>query len=150
MSAASMTDPGPTISIPVQPLGSPNSANAPTTSADRAVTFARDIPSLIRQAAITDPDLAAKWTGKSLAASKSPWGSLAGGVVSWLVAHYGIGWDAATCDLVAGAGVLIASYVMRAITELPITGIFRAATTSEAVAIAAARPATPPATTAGV
>lgn len=144
MSAASMADPGPTISIPVQPLGTPNSANAPTTPADQAVSLARDIPSLIKQAAVIDPDLAAKWTGKSLAASKSPWGSLAGGVVSWLVAHYGIGWDAATCDLVAGAGVLIASYVMRAITELPITGIFRAATTNEAVKAVVAQ--TPPVT----
>lgn len=133
-----------TIQAQAPPLGAPNSANAPTTPADQAVGFARDIPSLIKQAAVFDPDLAAKWTGKSLAASKSPWGSLAGGIVSWLVAHYGIGWDAATCDLVAGAGVLIASYAMRMITELPITGIFRAATPGEAVKTVVAQ--TPPAT----
>ena len=95
---------------------------------DRAIADAKDLPSLINNVSAVDPALAASLTGKALLASKSPWGSLAGGIVGWLVSHYGLGWDQATCDLVAGACVLAASYVMRYITAAPITGVVTAKT----------------------
>lgn len=127
--------------VEVKPLGAPNSANAPTTKADQAVSLARDIPSLIKQAAIVDPDLAAKWTGKSLVASKTIWGTLATMIVSWAVTKYGLGWSPEVCAEVSGVAVMVATAFLRLVTELPITGIFRSATTNEAVAIAA--PAAP-------
>jgi hypothetical protein len=65
-------------------------------------------------------------TGKALLASKSPWGTIAGGLVGWLAAHYGLGWDQTTCNLIAGGGVILASYAMRWLTTQPITGIFTA------------------------
>lgn len=118
------------------PIGAPNSAGLPTTSTDQITAMARDVPDLIAKAATVDPDLASKWTGKALVASKTPWGTLAGGIVAWLASKYGFGWDQATTDLVAGAGVLVMSFVMRSISELPITGFFRKATVAEAAAVA--------------
>lgn len=122
------------------PLGAPNATTgAPTTRADQVVASAKDLPDLIRKASAFDPDLAAKFTGQALLASRSPWGTLAGGGVAWAVSHWGLGWDSGTCDLVAGAGVLVGAYIMRTITEHPITGLFRAATPSETVAKVAAQ-----------
>jgi hypothetical protein len=112
----------------------------PAPVVNSVVADARSLPDLIKQADIIAPDLAAKWTGKSLIASKSPWGTLAGGIVGWAVSHYALGWDQATCSLVAGGFVLIASYAMRAITSLPITGVFTKATASEVAAKVAATP----------
>lgn len=123
-----------TTAIPVLPVGVPNvTTGAPTTKADQAIAVARDVPDLIQRAAAVDPTLAAKWTGEALIASRSPWGTLAGGIVTWIAGRYGFGWDAGTCSLIAGVGVLAAAYAMRMITEHPITGIFRKATVAEAV-----------------
>lgn len=127
-----------TTSTLIPPIGQPNiTTGAPTTPADQAVGIARDVPDLIQKASMVAPDLASKWTGQSLIASRSPWGTLAGGVVGWLVTKYGLGWDQSTCDLVAGGCVLVASYAMRYVTENPITGWFRKATVGEAMATAA-------------
>lgn len=122
----------------IPPLGTPNSAGLATTPTDQVVSSARDLPDLINKAAAFDPAFAAKFTGQALIASKSPWGSLAGGVVAWLATKYGFGWDQATCDLVAGAGVLVGAYIMRYVTEHPITGFFRKATPQEAAVEASA------------
>lgn len=118
-----------------RPLGLPNvTTGDPTTRADQAVAAARDLPDLIAKASALDPALAQKFTGQALLASRSPWGTLAGGVVAWLASRYGLGWDSATCDLVAGAGVLLGAFVMRWVTQLPVTGVFRAATVAETTA----------------
>jgi len=61
--------------------------------------------------------------GKALIASKSPWGTLAGGVIGWIVARYGLDWDTETSGIVAGLAVLGAAYVMRYFTKEPITGV---------------------------
>ncbi len=108
----------------MQPMiGSPNSAGTPTTKRDQLIGMAKDVPDLIAKARTFDPALAASLTGKALLASKSPWGTLLGGLVAWLAAKEGFGWDQATCDLVAGAGVLVAAFIMRSITSAPVTGI---------------------------
>lgn len=116
------------------PLGTPNTAGAPTTPRDQVVASAKDLPDFIRKATAFDPDTAAKWTGKALLASKTPWGTLAVPLVAYLASRYGFGWDDSTCALVAGAGVLVGSYLMRLVTELPITGIFRKSTPAETIA----------------
>ena len=116
------------------PIGAPNATTgAPTTATDQAIAAARDLPDLINKAALLDPALAAKFTGQALIASRTPWGTLAGALVAWLVSKYGLGWDQATCDLMAGAGVLLGAYLMRTITEHPITGLLRAATPAETI-----------------
>ncbi len=75
---------------------------------------------------MADPKaLAEQLTGKALIASKTPWGTLAGGIVGFLVARYGLGWDQGTQTLVAGAGVLVGSYIMRWITTSPITSMIK-------------------------
>lgn len=122
-----------TVTHEVKPLGAPNSVAAPTTPADRAVALAKDIPSLIRQAAASDPDLAAKWKGKSLIASKTLWGTLITMGVSWAVTKWGLGWNSDTCAEVSGGLVMAATATLRSVSELPITGLFRPATTQEAV-----------------
>ena len=66
------------------------------------------------------------FTGKALIASKSPWGTLAGGGIAWLATRYGFGWDQITCNLVAGVAIVLASYAMRYFTNEPITGIITA------------------------
>lgn len=66
------------------------------------------------------------FTGKALIASRSPWGTFAGAGITWLVTHYGFGWDQAMSNLLAGAAVVVASYGMRYITKEPITGILEA------------------------
>jgi hypothetical protein len=104
-------------------IGAPNSAGTPTTIKDQLIGGAKDLPDLIAKAKTFDPDLAASLTGKALIASKSPWGSLLGGIVTWLAAKEGLGWDETTCNLVAGAGVLVGAYLMRWITKGSITGI---------------------------
>lgn len=135
MSAAAPFTATKTVPIPIIPVGQPNiTTGAPTTGADQAVAMARDLPDLIAKASTFDPALAAKFTGQALIASKSPWGSLAGGVVAWAVTHWGLGWDQSTCDLVAGAGVLVGAYAMRYVTDHPITGLFRKATVAEVTA----------------
>lgn len=118
----------------VPPVGVANvTTGAPTTKADQAIGLARDLPDLISKASTLDPELAAKFTGQALVMSRTPWGTLAGGLVGWLVTKYGLGWDQATCDLVAGGCVLMASFGMRYITENPITGLFRKATPAEVI-----------------
>jgi hypothetical protein len=65
-------------------------------------------------------------TGKALIASRTPWGTIAGGIVAWVVTRYGLNWDQSTCNLVTGLAVIAASYGMRYITSQPITGILTA------------------------
>ena len=117
------------------PIGAANATTgAPTTITDQVVGAAQDLPDLINKASTFDPDTAAKWTGKALLASKTPWGTLLVPLVTYLASRYALGWDTNTCTLVAGVGVLVGAYIMRMVTELPITGLLRPATPSEAIA----------------
>ena len=101
-------------------------SGTPPTTRDKLVADARSLPDLIAKAQMVDPALAEQLTNKSLLASKSPPGTLIAGVVAWLAAKYGLGWDQATCDLIAGVAVLLGGYAMRYITKSPIGGIIKA------------------------
>jgi hypothetical protein len=114
-----------------------NTAGLPTTLTDRVLNAARDLPSMLNAAEAADPATADKWTGKALIFSKTPWGTLAVAGVAWVSGKYGFGWDANTCDLIGGAGLIVGAYLMRLVTELPITGIFSKATVAQVVVKAA-------------
>lgn len=120
--------------IPVPPLNAPNTIGAPTTPADQAMGLAKDVPDLISKASVFAPDLAAKWTGKALLASKTFWGSIGVIVLTAVVKRYSLGWDANTVDVVVGAVDLGILSLLRQMSSVPITGIFRKATVAEAVA----------------
>lgn len=97
-----------------------------TAAVDNAVASARSLPDLVNKVAIIDPSLADALSSKALIASKTPWGTLAGGAITWAAARYGLNWDPGFCALVGGAGVLVASYAMRTISSSRIGGVFSA------------------------
>ncbi len=99
-----------------------------TSAENAAVRAARDLPDLIDRLESASPALAAQLVGKSLAASRTPWGTLLLPVVAYLATRYGLGWTPDIDALVAGVAVLVGSYAMRAATRVPITGVFRRAT----------------------
>lgn len=90
---------------------------------DTAVADAKNLPQLVSTLQTVDPVLAEQFTGKALLASKSPWGTLLAAVVAYGASRFGLGWDHDTCALVAGAGLLLGAYVMRALTKAPITSV---------------------------
>jgi len=92
-------------------------------AADAAVAAAQDVPTLIANLKAVDPGMAEQLAGKSLAASKSPWGTVAVAGVAWASAKWGLGWDQGTCALVGGLGILVGSYLMRYVTTSPIASI---------------------------
>ena len=96
---------------------------APAPEVNNAVAFANSLPDLIGKLDDIQPGLAAQLESKPLLASRSPWGTLAVTAVAWAVAKYGLGWDEATQQIVAGVAILVGSYAMRLITKQPIAGI---------------------------
>ena len=84
------------------------------------VARARSLPELIE---MLPPAMAEQLETKPLLLSKSPWGTLAAAVLAWVSTRYGLGWDEATCSVIAGAAVLLGSYAMRAMTKQPIAGV---------------------------
>ena len=110
-----------------------------------SVTAAKDLPDLVNKLQVADPGLAQQLEGKSLASSKTPIGTFLIPAVVWIAARYGLNWDAQTCSEVAGALVLIGTYVMRYITTSPIAGLFsKAATPVEQVLVAQKTPGVMP------
>jgi len=99
--------------------------SATTTSAvNAAVKAAQTLGELKTNLETASPALAAALETKPLIASKTPWGTLLTGVVAYLAAKYGLPFDQTTDALIGGAGVLVGSYAMRAITASPIAGWF--------------------------
>lgn len=126
--AAAQLPPAP----PPQPTGSPNlSTGAPTTVSDQVIASARDLPDFIHKATEFDPDVAKKWTGTALLASKTMWGTLIGMGVSWVVTRFGLGWDADTSAEVTGVIVMLLTAALRSITDTPITGVLSAKTSTD-------------------
>jgi hypothetical protein len=74
--------------------------------------------------AINSP-LADQITGKSLVASKTPIVTLLVTAAAWASTKWGLGWSDAVDEAVAGFALLVASYVMRYVSTLPITGLFQ-------------------------
>ncbi len=96
-----------------------------TRAADEAVAAAKDVPDLVAKLKLADPALAAQIEGKALLRSKTPWGTLACAVVAYASTRWGLGWDPSTDALIAGCGLVLGSYAMRAITSVPISGLLR-------------------------
>jgi hypothetical protein len=103
-----------------------------------AIKSAQNLPDLIAKVQTIDPAFADAITGKALIASKSPWGVLAGSLIAWLIAKYGLActpsmtsgcWSDSTVQLVSGVAAMgggwLASYAMRLVTQGPITGILK-------------------------
>ncbi len=110
------------------------------TAEDVAVREAKSLPDLVDKLQVVNPTLAQQFVGKSLAASKTPWGTLLLPVVAYAAARYGLGWGPDVDALVAGVAVLVGSYAMRAVTSIPITGLFHAKALPPAVAASAPIP----------
>ena len=93
-----------------------------TAAVNEAIAAAKSLPNLIANLYALDPALVTQLESKPLLASKTPWGTLAAGVVGWLSSRYGFGFDETTCGLISGAAVVVGSYLMRALTKQPIAG----------------------------
>jgi hypothetical protein len=101
---------------------------------NQIVSDAKNLPDLIAKAQTFDPQLAESLAGKSLAASKTVWGTALTMGVSWVATHYALGWPPESSAEVSGAIVLFATVVLRSITRGPITGIVTAAPTTQGTA----------------
>ena len=75
---------------------------------DQIISAAQNLPQLVQLAKASDPVLAQKLVGTSVAASKSLWGGMVTLAVSELVAKYGLGWPPAVCEMVGGLATAIA------------------------------------------
>lgn len=96
-----------------------------TAPVNRAIAAAADLPDLLGKLKVASPPAYAQLTGKPLIEAKTPIGTAAVSLVAFLAAKYGLGWDADTCAIIGGAGVIVGSYLMRSISSVPIYGIFR-------------------------
>ncbi len=96
---------------------------SPTAAVNEAIAAAKSLPNLIANLYALNPALATQLETKPLLASRTPWGTLAAGVVAWLSTRYGFGFDDTTCSLLSGIAVLVGSYGMRALTKQPIAGV---------------------------
>lgn len=94
-----------------------------TKAVNEAVAAAQSLPNLLANLYALDPALATQLESKPLLASKTPWGTLAAGVLAWVSSRYGFGFDETTCGLLSGVAVLIGSYAMRALIKQPIAGV---------------------------
>ncbi len=94
-----------------------------TAAVNEAIAAAKSLPNLIANLYALDPALATQLETKPLLASKTPWGTLAAGVIAWVSSRYGFGFDETTCGLLSGMAVLLGSYAMRAVTKQPIAGV---------------------------
>lgn len=101
-------------------------ASTKATLETSAIKAAQDLPDLLAKLQAVDSPLADQITGKSLVASKTPVVTLLVTGIAWVSAKYGLGWDESTDTAIAGAALLVASYVMRFISTTPITGLFKA------------------------
>lgn len=131
-----------TVMPPMPPATTPVTAAATTPAVNSAIAAAKDLPDLVQKLQTASPQLAQQIEGMPLIYSKTPVGTLAVAAVTWAAAKWGLGWDATTCDLVAGAGLLIGSYFMRWLTTSPISGWFSKGTVTPPVI---APPPPPPA-----
>lgn len=69
---------------------------------DQIIADAKTLPGLIAAAQASDPALADAILGRATSATKTQGGAAVAGVVTWIAARYGFGWDAGTDEIVAG------------------------------------------------
>lgn len=107
---------------PATPLFPPNA----TAAEAAAIKAAQDLPGLIAGLKAVDSPLADQLTGKGLVESKTPLVSLLVTGAAWASAKWGFGWSEEVDAEVAGMALVLISYLMRAISSVPITGLFGA------------------------
>lgn len=100
------------------------SDNPPATIRSRLISSADSVPTLITQAQVMDPALASFLQGKALAGSKTFWAPIVTHLVTWGVGYFGLAWDGATTEAVAGLISCGLMMVARAVATAPITGFF--------------------------
>lgn len=98
----------------------------PVTTRDTIIGEAKNLPDLIAKAETADPALARQLTGKSLFAAKSPPFIVIASVLAWASSKWGLGWDESVVDTITLCVGVIAAYVMRYVTDTPITSILKA------------------------
>ena len=101
---------------------------APATSqagqVDMALGVARNVPEFLASVANIAPSLPAFFAGKSLAMSKTPWVTTLAAVLTYASGKYALGWSDITVETITGVVLFVVSLGMRAITSVPITGLF--------------------------
>lgn len=94
-----------------------------TPTRDQIISDANSAASLLESAKAFDPQLAQQLTAKPLLASKSVWGVALTALLTPVVAHYGLGLDQTTVEVLSGLAVTAAGAGLRMITSGPIAGI---------------------------
>lgn len=120
----------------------------PSVRENYVIAIAHGTPDMLQKAETMAPDLAAKWTGKAIVWSKSPWGTLLSGVIGMFATKYGLAcipdvaiskacWTPEFIATVSGfaglGGAWVGAYIMRCVTSLPITGVVKPATVADVV-----------------
>ena len=123
MSASNPTPPtagAGTVAGAITSAGGPSNAQAVASLVDNLKSAARQgaggVPDAVHQIAQLDP----AYADKSLAASKTAWGSLAVLGLTIVAQKLDLGWGADVINLVAGAGVLIG---LRLLTSAKVTSL---------------------------
>jgi hypothetical protein len=90
---------------------------------DEIIAGAKSAADLLQTAQTFDPQLAAQLTAKPLLASKSVWGVALTALLTPVVAHWGLGLDQTTVEVLSGLAVTAAGAGLRVITSGPISGL---------------------------
>ena len=88
---------------------------------DQAIADASSVPEAIQNLKAIDPSFAQQLEGKSALASKTLWFIPIVYGTAFLATKYGLNWDSATVNLVAGLLSAGVGWLMRLITSAPIT-----------------------------
>ncbi len=126
---------------PVPPIPTPP---APKTVRDQVISSARDMPELLANAKVFDPQLYAALTGQAAQFSATPLGALAGAAVGWLASYYGLNWDPTFCAMAGGLLLLGGGYAVHKVQA------WRAAKVAVANTTGPSWPVPPPASMPGI
>lgn len=94
---------------------------------DAAVNAAHDVPTLIAGLKAVDSPLVDQLQGVSLIGSKTFWAPIVTHAVTWAVGYWGLQWDAATTEAVAGLISWALMMAGRFVAKGPITSLLPAA-----------------------
>ena len=92
-------------------------------SRDQIIADSKSAADLFDRAATYDPELAKQLTVKPLLASKTVWGMAVTAIITPVVAHYGLGLDQGTVELISGVVVVVVAAGLRSITAGAISGV---------------------------
>jgi len=88
-----------------------------------AVNGAKDVPEAVKAIATLDPGLSQYLAGQSALGSKTVWAPIASYAVTWAVGKFGLGWDTATTNEIAGLVAVALMLAARWVASGPITSI---------------------------